>query len=158
MQLGSGHTYDLVNLATDQRGRFTVHDLYNYKGQMIVYGTLAPHQVRVVRGVKSVKERPSCPVVLPNESGPTIAKFVDQLNGLPLAFRDGQDLVFLVNMQGLPGFWESSKMDRESLLDKSRKVIDLYHDWKRLGEVMPLWFRDLRMNARAGRGQNGNPA
>lgn len=154
MKLHNGQTYDLVNLETKERGRFTIHDLLTHKSQYIVYGTLAAHEVRVFRGVQGSKERASCPVVLPGESGVTVAKFVDQLGGLPLAFRQGADLLFLVNMQSIPGFWAGSQ-SREDLLQKSRKVIDLFHEWKKLGEQMPLWFRQLRQEAKAGQGKNG---
>ena len=140
MKLGPGRVYDVVNMSTKERARLEVHELYQYEGQYIVYATKPTHQVRVFRGVVTAPGRPSCFVVLPGESTANIAWLVGILNGLPLALREGGELLYIVNKGRVAGVWDGTVKNREAMLKENRRVVDLYLEWKRTGQL-PAWFR-----------------
>ncbi len=145
MRLKRGEQYTLMNLATSERAELVVQELLEYQGQYIVWGRVLAHQVRVFRGVITVPERPCSFVVLPHESGENIQRLVRILGGLPLAIVETPHLYYIVNMGRVPGIW-NGEQTYDAHMQKCRKVIELYHDWRRLG-ALPAWFQLLRAAA-----------
>jgi len=100
--------------------------------------------------------------VLPNEKADAIGKLVNILGGMPLAFVQdetfvigdmrlqgpGLDLLYVVNMGRLKGFWDGDIYNKDKMIEGGKRMIDLYWDWKEAGYRLPQWFVDIKNKAR----------
>ena len=156
MKLTTGSTVIVRNLGSGDWGYLDIIDLYNYKGQYVVYGVTQAREVHVVRGVFPVKARPSCFAVLVDETKENISYLVKLLKGEPLIIIQGSDILYILNMGRLKGFWDGRTNDKDGMVQHAQKMIDLYQDWKRLGHL-PRWFLDLKAEAQSGNDQLWTP-
>ena len=147
MKLSAQTEVAIINMVTKEKAQFYITDLLERDGQYICYGETKLHGVRFARGNVLVHGRPGCFVVLPKETASNIAKLVSVLAGLPLAVVDGTDVLFILNMGRLPGFWDGQLYDKEKMIEHAAKMIDIYLEWKTLGRL-PQWFIDLRNKGR----------
>lgn len=123
--------------------RFVIHDVSDYKGQLIVYATKLPHQQRVfIHGVETIPERAGCFVILMNEPEDITLRLIRELRGFPLYLTKGQDRVYIVNWRSadLPGISDGPTNDKDKLVGRAANVIDLYQVWRDAGHVMPVSF------------------
>ena len=172
MKFGPGQEYDILSIEAfkvistlpaysrhkQEVSRFLTHELHNYLGQRILYGTVLQHDFRVARGVQEVKTRPSCFVVLMKETGGNIERLVKILKGDPLGIRQGGQLVPIINWSSeLPGISDGRTKDKDKLIDRAIKVINLYRYWKE-HDARPPWFLEAQRKAeeeRVSKGGNG---
>jgi|TARA_Y100000310_G_scaffold277601_1_gene295449 hypothetical protein len=148
MQLATGQLLVCGNRNTGQHFRLQVHELYDVHGQYMVYASALPHQVRVPSGPRSqvvdVPPRKSVFVVLTKETITTEMFLIEQLAGLPLAILDGQVFKLILNTDR--GIWDRQGPDRDSMLYRGRRIIDLYVEYNRTGDI-PGWFRAMKVAA-----------
>ena len=135
MNLVAGEILTIRNMSTGEEARFHLHDLHEYRDQLICYATKLPHEVRAFRGIIPVKSRRSSWVILPRESPYRTMRLVEILKGLPLAVRDGEDLLYVVNTDSDSKVWGGPLKDRDDHLEKCRRVIDEYYRLKAAGDL-----------------------
>ncbi len=125
---------------------FVIHELSEYKGQYIVFASKMPHQQHVfLHGFETIPERAACFVLLPNETDGRRVEFTNELRGHPLFLQQGPDRLLIINWRStLADIANGATNDKAELLERGRKVIDLYDEWRHAGYVMPLAFKVLR--------------
>lgn len=162
MKLQAQTSVIMVDLITGEQASFYISELMEYKQQYIVYGETKSHQAKTYRGIVDLRGRPARCVVLPSEKAETIGKLVNILGGRPLAFIQdetfvigdmrlsgpGVDLLYVLNMGTLKGFWDGDIYDKANMIEGGKRMIDLYWDWKGAGYKLPQWFVDIRNKAR----------
>ena len=152
MTLETATTVIVRNLKSGDWGYLDILELYDYKGQYIVYGAMKPRQPHTRIGFVNVPSRASCFAVLHQETDENILYLVRQLGGQPLILEQGTDSIYILNMGRLQGFWDGRIKAEDGMILHVRKMVDLYQDWKRLGHL-PRWFLDLKAKAGSGDGQ-----
>jgi len=89
---------------------------------------------------------------VPAEKAEHVISFTLKVLGIPwLVVSDPKAVVGfpILNMQRVPGFGPSG-MSKDAHMGRAAKLIDLYRDWRRTGELTREYAR-LRNRQRAGR-------
>ena len=150
MKFAVNAQYHARNMTTREEAPYTVYDLFSIGSAYLLYGELHAHTVWLPgsHGIINVPRRASCFPIFPLGSTTDVLRFVDELSGLPLMLRDGNDLVVAINMKEVSGFGKVGK-SKDAMLDRGQKLVQLWEDWLRLQRRMPVWFKDLQVNAKA---------
>ena len=146
MKLAEGAIYEIVDLDVPQglphnSPRAIVHEVHEYKGQYIVYGSKFAHEQHIyIHGYERIPERILCFVVIPQELVPArIHAFSKALSGRNLAIREGENLLYIVNWGLRLGkvWWLKTLNDltRAGLLSQATQVVDWYLHWQIYGEL-----------------------
>ena len=137
MNLVAGEILTIVNLTwtPHEEARFHLHDVFDYRDQVVCYATKLSHEVRAFRGIISVKTRKSSWVILPRESPYRTIRLIEILKGSPLAIRDGRDLLYIVNTDSGSKIWNGPLKNRDDHLEKCRRVIDEYYKLRDAGDL-----------------------
>ncbi len=149
MRFLEGTQYELVHMAEGNRiVRYFVSEIYPYEGAYVFYGYTMLHQIHVpLTGVGTALDRPSVPVLFPNEKGEDVLKFTGAIGGAPLAIKEigKDDILYVVNLgRPIKMFWEGDLSNKDGMIAMGRDLVELYRDWKKLGKKLPVWFRTLR--------------
>ena len=157
MKFGRGQQY-VIHLLTDPEkyldkphkwGSFTCHEAHRYLGELMLYGTLYALDFRVAKGVQAEPERASCFVVLAKESRVNVIRLVKILNGEPLWLHQGTEILPILNWASkLPGISTGKSSNKNKLLDRAAKVVNLYKYWEE-HDALPSWFLEARKKAQA---------
>lgn len=161
--------YLIRNWETRQGAYFEAFEVLEYQGQYIVYGEVRKDAVRVFRGLFPTPEKPVAFVVFPNARESESLKVTDICGGDALGISEvtvgltvgnikplQAEELFLVNCNtalarvwgGTPWLTAPKRPNRDGLVHKCTRQIDLYLHWKRTGE-WPAWFYEDRAKARA---------
>ena len=156
MQLETGNLYEVHNLRVPQgtpgaHPRITIHDIIEYEGECLVYGTKLVHQQHVyLHGVQTIRDKAVGFAVLRGEPvAQNILKLSDELRGqhLGIGLVHSRDILYILNWASRLGalWWteEGKEPNRDELLRRAQIAVDVYHEWKRLGHLPP-WFVSKR--------------
>ena len=144
--------YQLFNTATRQWARFEVQELYEYKGQHVVYGNRYRQGIWVPSkfGHVQAPPGPACFPFFPTEPTANITALVDQLRSLPLylVLTDNQ-MVPLLTLEDSHKILGGIRGNKDSMIRRAQQLIDLYLEWLPT-RLLPEWFR-LKKNLVAAR-------
>lgn len=157
MEIAVGKQYRLINKNTRETAYLTTHELIERQGQRIVYGTLEAHGIWLPRsgGRIHIPAEPCCFPVFPQAKGSDIMKLMDQLKSLPLFLELGEPVhLELLGGQSLkmaPGQympvlnvnWPRRLRGKHEMVRRSAQLIQVWQEWQELGQVVPIWFREL---------------
>ena len=136
--------YQLLNTSGGQRTNFKATDLYQYWGQVIVYGVKLPSGIHVphTHGRVNVPEGPACFPLFLGEPADRVVRLIRQLNSLPLCLvlQDGSRLPVL-SLEQSHMILGGQRYVREDMIKRAQKLIELYRNWWEAGEVLPGTFR-----------------
>lgn len=151
MRIIPGSVYDIMVLHQPQGTpsnlpRFVCEDVYEVDGQYMVIGRKPVHQQEIYSsGFQDIPERLSCFVILPGADAVEIARVVELLKGFPLALKEGADLLFIVNWATrVPGISDGHSNDRDVLLGRARKVVEVCLHLREKGKPPP-WFEQAKI-------------
>ena len=156
MNLNPGARVGIVNYATDLKkwdpnyqAPLSIHELHEYKGQLIVLGSTAAGERRIpLHGMVQTKMQRSSPVVLRGETDINICRMVEYLKGRPLMLAQGNELLLVLNCATLgpdlmPTEWVRGldMTTQNGHLVKSARVIDRWLELKSSGRLAQLPHR-----------------
>lgn len=153
----SGQKYRMVNrYALAEPAWFTPHEVFGRQGQLVVFGTLEAHRLLVPSTMGQVfPEVACCFPLFPRQPGFLVMKLMSQLNSPPLFLEvDGPEAIYLPNGDRhqvgegkyIPILAVNRKVQprsKEVMLERATQLIQVYLEWKHLGEKVPFWFRDI---------------
>lgn len=149
MKINVGQIYECIDVKVPQGTPRTppqlrILDIYDYLGQYIVYAAKLTHQQHVyIHGFEDIVDRPAAFVVLPGELPENIDRLSLIFKGRPLRLRSLIEEIPIVNgEQRLGSLWTLApgRLNRDTLIPICQTMINIYHEWKRLG-VVPGWVR-----------------
>lgn len=147
MRLGPGEAIVIERQDTVHSVNGTLHDLFQYEGQLIVYGSTRAHQVRVFRGVVPVKERAFAGVLLQSSTAEDSQLFTKHLGGARILLKAQGESIPIVNWHPVPGVLDVLPENKKEMMASCSQVIDLWKEWRIL-KRMPPWFTILKNKAR----------
>ena len=155
MNLTIHRQYELRNTATKQTAIFEVLELYNYKGQSILYGERMRQGIWIPAkfGRRQASPGPACFPVFPDELASDVTQLVDQLHSLPLYLvlsnnpDDGLKLLPILSLQNSSNILGGQRYGKDGMIQRAQQLIDLYLDWKPT-RLLPKWFHARRAMAK----------
>ena len=139
MNFKTGQTVFVRNIATGAKAAITIHDIFEYEGQALIYGTrgAAPLWLPSTRGRWVETPGPVSWPFLPAASAVELAKLTDTLSGLPLVIELGAGKVTpMANSSADCGLWPAARLNNQAdHLLYCRNVVDVWLRWKRTRDL-----------------------
>lgn len=119
-----------------------IHDLLSYAGQYILYGTALSHALWMPATVGHIRVPPRavCGVILPKTPVRCALELTELLRGVPWGIVLESGTVPLVN--GERRYLGSPGLTRDCMVERARRIIDIYHHWTLSGRLPP-WYMDM---------------
>lgn len=152
-------TYAVTNINTQQTAQFRPDVIIEYRGFYVLHGVVGQHGIHIYRGIQDIKPRPAAFAFSDQADRGDIMALNAAMQGSPLALVLDADVVnvngraavsvaerryypILNATVGLKVLGRYATSDQR--IDFARRMVDLYHDWKDAGGVLPAWFLTAR--------------
>ena len=155
MKISPHDMLEIRNTATLQSAKVEVLEIYSYNGQVILFGERRRYDIWVPSrwGHQQPPPGPTCFPIFPAEPAGNIVKLRDQLNSLPLylifpseglmtnSAGQAEQFVPILSLQDGHIVLGGERYDKNDMIERSRKLIDLYFEWLDHGETVPEKIR-----------------
>jgi|GEM_PF-3501717 len=159
LDLSVGRDLVMRHRDTLETADFHILEVFEYRGQIVVFGENRQHGIRVGRGRVVAPARPSCWAYIRSENPSRVVELSLLLGGAPLVvlqnvqtglINAGQTSVPLETrahpilqagaMPGLPPGYPVVK-DKGAMQFKARRLVDVYWDWREKNHYgrVPAW-------------------
>ena len=138
-----GGPYHLLNTATLQRTRLEIHDLFNYRGQTIMYGIKMQSGIWLpgTIGRQDVPEGPACFPLFTGAQAVKVVQLADQLHSLPIFFLlPDQTRLPILSLEDSHKILGGQRGVHDDMIKRAQRLVDLYEEWEPVG-ILPEWFR-----------------
>ena len=158
MRIQTARRYQLIDFTVPQGLKdlpplCEVHDIYPYRGQLIIYGSKFAHYNVGKLGFHNVPDHPVCFVVMPDEENENVHAMSRGLKGYRLGLRsmlaignESADEIPVMNWHSNMGeLWQGPRAaagaTKDELVKRAHIAIDVYWDTRKNGGMIPLNIR-----------------
>lgn len=148
MYITNGSTLIVQHVRTREKFHFIVGEIIEYRAAHVLYGEGAAHEIWVpaTHGRVLIPARASVLALLLKEKAAPLLRFIEAAKGLPWVVQDGEKGYPVLNMERLAGVHPG--LGKEAMLKRAFGTVDLFQEWKGLGEHFPVWFIEARAKAK----------